>query len=225
MYKNTFLTELGDTDIEYEVSIKDYDYFEAESENLGLTVMFHTFDNEDNEDDNETLRKSKRFEFDELVIEFMVDGRTDVTGKGNAFKVFATVKNILEKYLPLYAKHCASITYTAAEASRVKLYKKLLPIIGNILDQSGDNWVYNIDASGKKGKTGFTWKRVIMEQVQGELFPKKKYYVMINGKIWKKKGVPVEFDSFKSADNAARTIIYTYGKAAQVIDPDRYPVR
>jgi hypothetical protein len=64
-----------------------------------------------------------------------------------------------------------------------------------------------------------------ISESQGELFDKKVYYVMINGKIWKRDGEPVEFTSFKSADQAALSIIQNHGKAAQVIDPTKYPVR
>jgi hypothetical protein len=47
----------------------------------------------------------------------------------------------------------------------------------------------------------------------------KRYNILINGKIWKKRGEskPVVFDSFISAKKAVRTIITKYNKTAQVV--------
>lgn len=44
-----------------------------------------------------------------------------------------------------------------------------------------------------------------------------KFYVMINGKIWKKDGKPVDFTSHEAAKRTADTITARYNKVTQVV--------
>ena len=53
--------------------------------------------------------------------------------------------------------------------------------------------------------------------------PDRPYMVLINGKLWRKNGVPVEFPNYLRASKAAETIFMKYGKMAQVADPRRWP--
>lgn len=75
------------------------------------------------------------------------------------------------------------------------------------------------------GNSKSVWKRSsLKEDDQLDLFADNKtYHVMINGKLWKRDGKPVEFNGFDSAEKAVIAIIDKYGKPAQVIDPERYP--
>lgn len=63
-------------------------------------------------------------------------------------------------------------------------------------------------------------------EIQQSLFqePKQaylgKYYVMINGKIWKRDGKPIEFDTQPLAQKSADTIMSRYQKATQVVPAD-----
>lgn len=47
--------------------------------------------------------------------------------------------------------------------------------------------------------------------------PLQKFHVLVNGRIWKKNGAPVEFTSPGSAQKAADTIRNRYRKATQVV--------
>ena len=47
--------------------------------------------------------------------------------------------------------------------------------------------------------------------------PNAHFNVLVNGKVWKKNGVPVNFLSRESAERAANTITKTYNKVTQVI--------
>lgn len=44
-----------------------------------------------------------------------------------------------------------------------------------------------------------------------------KYVILINGKIWKKEGKPVEFNNLESAKKSANTIKNRYLKTTQIV--------
>ena len=197
------LLELGNTWYNYHVTSKNEDYVEVRAEEAGLTVYL-----------------AENFGY--VSIEFSINGRLDLTGGGDAFKILSTVKRILTEHLPDFAHHSNEVAFFASnnEPSRIKLYQRIVPVISGIL---GNGWTHQQSQVGNHEE--FTWKRQSIKEDQLDLFPSKIYYVMINGRIWKKDGQPVEFKSYREADRAAISIIDRYGKPAQVIDPERYPVK
>lgn len=211
-----FLTELGNAPYPYYANIGD-DYTEVLTDN-GLAVYFSTY-------------PSRRNRFrNTIIIEFTVNGQAKITGGGDAVRILSTVKSILSKYLPKgITPKVDTVTFGAdkSEPSRVKLYRRAAPIISQIL---GNEWVFNEGPESDASLHEFTWTRRLTEsetesEKQLGLFSDNKiYYLMIDGKIWKRAGKPVEFVGYQSADSAALSIIRNKGKPAQVVDPDRYPV-
>ena len=201
------LNELGDSTYPGYPAVNDDDYIEYHTEG-GPTVY---------------LNKSG---FSDITIEFTVKGRSDITGSGNAFKILSTVGQVISKYLPnMVDEHTNTVSFTAdnREDSRVSLYRnRVVPRISNIL---GADWRY--EEVQEPTATKFQWvnARAELDETQLDLFkePPRVFYVLINGKLWRKSGKPVEFDSFASADKAVVSIINNYGKAAQVVDPRRWP--
>jgi len=64
----------------------------------------------------------------DIEITFAVDDLERLTGNGNAFRIFATVKDIIFANIK-YLKYSKSVYFSAEkkEKSRVKLYKLLAP--------------------------------------------------------------------------------------------------
>ena len=79
-----------------------------------------------NLDDGRELEVQIRFDngFADAGILFYVDKKISLTGKGDAFRIFATVKEIIEKNIN-YLKGFDAVSFSAksTEHSRVKLYK------------------------------------------------------------------------------------------------------
>lgn len=203
MKTTDLLFELGNTYSDYQLVASEPDYAEIRADDLGLTVYL-----------NEIRGVTD--------IEFSVNGKYRITGTGDAYRILATVKRVLEEFLPDFSKKSTSVSFVAneGEPSRVKLYKRAAPLISSIL---GPDWVYGQGEADNNRI--FTWRKMTTEAAQLDLFPSKIYHVMVNGKIWKKEGKPVEFSNYQEADRAVLSIIDRYGKPAQVIDPARYPVK
>lgn len=66
-------------------------------------------------------------------IEFMVGGKFDLTGKGGASQVFATVVNAIKEFIADNPK-ITTITFTAHEQSRAKMYDTLAKRVSKQLD-------------------------------------------------------------------------------------------
>lgn len=82
-----------------------------------------------------------------VLIEFTVDGKWGLEGSGDAFRVFATVLDILQKELPavLRQRRTTEIYFSAASAdpSRVSLYTRGVPKITEIINSStNDQWKF-----------------------------------------------------------------------------------
>lgn len=206
MKLHELLLELGNQWYPFELVAHEPEYMEIVSQ--GLTVYLTGMPN--------------------TIIEFAVNGEYNLTGRGNAYRILATVVKILETYLPkMITEETRTVFFGAdkSEPSRVKLYQRAVPVIGRIL---GNDWEYQKDTNSGNSIQTFTWTRKTspVDENQLDLFSRNKiYYLMIDGKIWVKAGKPVEFQNFKEADRAAQSIIARYGKPAQVVDPDRYPVK
>lgn len=65
------------------------------------------------------------------------------------------------------------------------------------------------------------WKNVDIERQERPAPTPKlsttKFHVLVNGRVWKKNGSPVEFTSPESAQRAADTIRNRYQKATQIV--------
>lgn len=69
-----------------------------------------------------------------------------------------------------------------------------------------------------------------LTEIQQPLFPEPKkqhlgnWWVLINGKVWKRDGKPIEFDTQGKAQSAADTITARYQKVTQVV-PNTVKIR
>jgi hypothetical protein len=61
------------------------------------------------------------------------------------------------------------------------------------------------------------WKNIDIENQEKSSKKSSKFNIMINGKIWKKNGIPVEFSSQELVDRAVDTITKRYNKTAQPV--------
>lgn len=140
------LNELGNSTVEFDVTHCDDEYCEIIAESIGLVVYL-------------TRGLSSRIENENVFIEFAVHGMYNITGTGNSIKVFSTVKQILESTLNKFIKKSDNFVEFGAEKqepSRIKLYDRLAPIVGNIL---GNNWKYVSDNSYGNSLKVYRWER------------------------------------------------------------------
>lgn len=93
---------------------------------------------------------------DDVSITFTGNGSEQITGTGNSFTVFATVKDIISSFLK--SRDPESLSFSAEEPSRAKLYSKLAKMIAK--DFGGVARSYDADVQG----TGFTIR--LQEDVQ-----------------------------------------------------------
>lgn len=63
-------------------------------------------------------------------VSFAKGNRFDVTGEGNGFRTFATIKNIFFEFMKI-AKPVSFITFTAKESSRQKLYDRMAKMLAH----------------------------------------------------------------------------------------------
>lgn len=95
----------------------------------------------------------------EVSIVFSDDERSEeITGRGNSFKVFATVANIVRDFMR--QRHPSMLSFTANEPSRIKLYKRL-----------ADNLAHELHGRVSTVNMGGTRKfRVILDQDDEEAY-------------------------------------------------------
>lgn len=133
------LNELGTSPSSFSIAYSDEDSMEITSYDLGLATTFTRAN-------------------DTVYIEFTVNGAFALTGRGNAVKVFATVKSMVEKCLPKFIeKSDRQVMFGAdnAEQSRVSLYKRFVPIVSTIL---GPAWKTKPSYSDGS-QTIYSWNR------------------------------------------------------------------
>ena len=91
-----------------------------------------------------------------------------VTGKGDAFRVFATVGSIVKQFVAKRKPPYISFSGKSSDAGRIKLYDMIAKNIGRYLPE------YKlIDSGFANGDKGYTFKRVAQESVIEEKKPKK----------------------------------------------------
>ena len=120
---------------------------------------------------------------DTISISFTINSDFDITGlgKGEQFRIFSTVINIVKKHLPdLINNRTKKIAFSADndEVSRVSLYKKLAPKLTQIL---GDEWELKEQLQGID--YSFTWTK--KETRNQELFELGNFSYPINPKVEK----------------------------------------
>jgi hypothetical protein len=97
---------------------------------------------------------------DGLNIEFALDGEYALTGTGDQFRILATVMKIVRNHLPQLAapEDVRFVRFTADsdEPSRVSLYQRAAPKIGQILQAMPVRWRF----SERPGRSvSFLWTK------------------------------------------------------------------
>ena len=91
-----------------------------------------------------------------------------VTGKGDAFRIFATVGSIVKQFVAKRKPPYISFSGKSSDAGRIKLYDMIAKNIGRYLPE------YKlIDSGFANGDKGYTFKRMAQESVIEEKKPKK----------------------------------------------------
>jgi 5'(3')-deoxyribonucleotidase len=91
-----------------------------------------------------------------------------MTGKGDAFRIFATVGSIVKQFVAKRKPPYISFSGKSSDAGRIKLYDMIAKNIGRYLPE------YKlIDSGFVNGDKGYTFKRVAQESVSEEKKPKK----------------------------------------------------
>jgi hypothetical protein len=143
MKTRDIITELGDAPYRYEYNPEWSDtvstYFEADTPSGTLVVEFASISGV-------------------IEISFVVNGRLKITGKGDQFKVFSTVMDIISRELPgIIAKAgpVRMIKFAAGtnEPSRISLYTRGAAKITKIL---GSGWQHQV-SSPREGVVSFRW--------------------------------------------------------------------
>lgn len=140
------LNELGNSFVAFDVTYCDDEFCEIIAESIGLVVYL-------------SRGLSSRLKNENVFIEFAVHGMYNITGTGNSIKIFSTVKKILETTLTKFIKTSDNFVEFGAEKkepSRIKLYDRIAPIVGNIL---GNNWNYVSDNSYGNSLKVYRWER------------------------------------------------------------------
>lgn len=126
-------------------------------------------------------------------IEFMVGGKFNLTGKGGAAQVFATVVNAVKQFIAEHPK-ISIITFTAHEQSRAKMYDTLAKRVSK---QVGwhvipyDEMIANPKLHGGSGEFTFaiqrgeapTHRQAAQKPQHGEFIPVFYVYAYENNKL------------------------------------------
>lgn len=139
-----FLVELADSPAEFSTGCDD-DVCELLAPDIGLSLYL-------------TRGLSKNLENEIVYVEFAVRGEYGLTGGGNAVKILSTVMAMLRQELPRFiVKTDRYVSFGAekSEPSRVKLYRRAVPLISSIL---GSGWKFEPESSGGSLET-YTWVR------------------------------------------------------------------
>ena len=110
-----FYSEIFDKPYSYRYSVNDRDLTEVvftTDEGKRVSVKIIVYDNRDRPENAEVI--------------FFVDGRRDMTGGGDAFRILATVIEIMAEYMDKY-QDVMEIQFRSYEyeSSRMSLYQKL----------------------------------------------------------------------------------------------------
>ena len=152
MLVNEILTELKDNPEPFSVVSMDNDYAEIAADSIGLTLYLVRSLGPGGEDDM-------------IILEFSVNGKYNITGKGNAFKILSTVMAMIRQQLPRFMKRTdkyVAFTSEAYEPSRTSLYRRATPQITGLLHTLDYAWHIDtdIDKYGYSANTvPFIWTR------------------------------------------------------------------
>jgi hypothetical protein len=138
------ITELGNAPYSSAVTYADSKNVEIVSHDLGLAV-------------NLTVNN-----FNNVEIEFTVNGKLSIAPNKNPYAVLSTVYDILSKELVKFIDNYQKIErnriyvvqFYAVESSRIKLYDRCVPIISKIL---GPDWKFKSSYQLNKSKQ-YRWE-------------------------------------------------------------------
>jgi hypothetical protein len=88
---------------------------------------------------------------DVALVNFFVDGTQDITGQGDAFKIFSTVNNAVNQYVGKNKPDIIAFTGNSSQPSRIKLYDRLVarwlqnPALMNYEDITNDEDIWPED--------------------------------------------------------------------------------
>ena len=152
MRAKEIINELGNASYPYvEPFPGEYSVALPTGKELYVTIMPDTMLNSD----------STGFAYqDGLNIEFALDGEYALTGTGDQFRILATVMKIVRNHLPQLAapEDVRFVRFTADsdEPSRVSLYQRAAPKIGQILQAMPVQWRF----SERPGRSvSFLWTK------------------------------------------------------------------
>ena len=152
MLVNEILTELKDNPEPFSVVSMDNDYAEIAADSIGLTLYL-------------ARSLGPGGENDMITLEFSVNGKYNITGKGNAFKILSTVMAMIRQQLPRFMKRTdkyVAFTSEAYEPSRTSLYRRATPQITGLLHTLDYAWHIDTDTDkyGYSANTvPFIWTR------------------------------------------------------------------
>jgi hypothetical protein len=114
------LIELLDKAVDFKITEKTDSYFQAEFVSNNRTIVFDAGQIRNDDDELAGIWEIAFIERDKHGI-----GNWSVTKGGKEFEVFATIKNIIEKFLTLYDVKELKFTSEKSEDNRAKLYQRL----------------------------------------------------------------------------------------------------
>ena len=158
--------------------------------------------------------------------------RFGITGQGSSSSVLATVNAILKELIK--KKEIYSIGFVAVEPNRMQLYKRIAKTVfpdwsteqnGTVLQVTHRDYV-NEDRMKNPTINTYFENRVEQARYNKEYDDQYsstpvQFAVMINGKIWKRKGEPVLFPDHATALRAADKITADRNITTQVVPHKR----
>jgi KTSC domain len=147
MRASEILNEVGNAPAASEVVHHDDQVYQVNSPEIGLILYLTRGFTSDSDDPNI------------VFIEFSIYGEFELTGEGNAVKIFSTVNDILKSALKefvLPTDHLIEFSADNNELSRIKFYSRIVPVISRML---GPDWKFANASPGRTLHT-FSWERV-----------------------------------------------------------------
>lgn len=125
------INEILDKAVDFEVTESTPEFFQAEFQSNGRTIVFNAdkmFDYGDDDDDDDGNSRPSKAEWEISFVERLKDGsaKWDKTRGGKEFEVFATIKKIIELLISKHAPEVIIFTSDKSEGNRAELYSKLL---------------------------------------------------------------------------------------------------
>lgn len=149
MRVHEFIFELADKPAQFTITHREDDVCEVSSPELGLKLYI-------------TRGVSNELKNNALYIEFAVNDRYTITGKGNSIKILSTVLAMISSALPKFMQRTDDFVIFGAEKSepsRVSLYNRAVPKITNILQTLDYAWKFKPVRDPDRGIQIYIWER------------------------------------------------------------------